>query len=499
MPSIRRNVFANIGGNAAVALLSFIFIPVYVRVLGIEAYGLIGFFLSIQVVFSLLDLGLGAAITRELARVSGDPSEKLTARQIIRTAEIVYWLVGVLIGVLTVFLVPPLALKWISLDNLSPEQAKQGLALMGIAFAARWPFTLYAGALVGLDRQPLLNVLRVCAEATRSAGAAAVLLLVSPTLSAFLSWQIGTSLLSSVAAAWITWKTLPASASSATFDLLQLRRIHRYMIGVSGISVTAVVLTQADKIILSRLVSLEDFGYYMLAWAVANSLNGLSAPVFAAYFPSLSRAVAVRDEGALRNLYHRGSQVVSGMLIPVAVTLSFFSQEALALWTHDAVLAEKTHIALTVLTFGTIFHGLMQIPYALMLAHGWTSLPFYANLVAIIALVPLVSVLAQVWGAIGAATAWVALNVGHVVLTQQVLHRRLLPAEKSLWLIDDSFKPLIICCVIAGAARLLFNNMTMTQFSIAGSATLAICFVACVWSLPHLRSGFLSFARRFVS
>lgn len=497
MTSIRKNIFANLSGNAAVALLSFVFIPVYVHALGIEAFGLIGFFASIQAVLSLLDFGVSAALTRELARISTDQTDRDTAHQIVRTTEILYWFTGILLGIVTAYVIAPLAVRWISFENLPREEASHALVLMGIAFAARWPFVLYSGALLGLDRQPLLNCLRVSAEAVRSAGAAAILLLVSPTLSAFLNWQIAANLAASVLAGLLTWKGLRRSTSRPAFSLLQLRRVYRYMLGMSGISITAAVLTQVDKFILSRIVSLEEFGYYMLAWAVANALSVFSAPVFSAFFPSLLRAAAIHDEDALRGLYHRGSQIMSGFLIPIGVTLSFFSKEALAVWTHNAALAERACLPLAVLAMGTVLHGLMYIPYALMLAFGWTSLPFYANLIAILGLIPLVSVLAYFWGPLGAAYGWVAVNACHIVFTQFVLHRRLLPLERMRWFVEDSLKPLLICLAIALTARIILGEMTTTEFLLSSAMTLAICFGACVWSLPHLRAGFVSLLQQY--
>jgi O-antigen/teichoic acid export membrane protein len=251
-----------------------------------------------------------------------------------------------------------------------------------------------------------------------------------------------------------------------------------------------------DKLILSKLLSLEEFGYYMLAWTVANALTMLIGPVFSAYFPSLSRAVAMKDEGALRSLYHRASQLMAGVILPVGITVAFFSRDVLQLWTQDPYLAESTHVVLSILLVGTIVNGLMNIPYGLLLAHGWTSLPFYANLAAIAVLFPMVVVLTKLYGPAGAATAWLALNAGHMLVTQQILHRRILPTEKSHWYLNDTLKPLLIAVAIAGVAKLLLNEMTSIQFAIAGATVLFLSAAACVGSLGHLRAGSLAAARR---
>jgi O-antigen/teichoic acid export membrane protein len=497
--SIPKNVVSNLASNGLVALMALLFVPVCIHVLGIEAYGLIGFFASLQAMFALLDLGLGASANRELARLSVEPDGRSTARHFMRTLEVLYWLIAAVLGLGMAVLAPLLAGKWVNLGNMSVREAQQALILMGIAFAARWPFALYAGALTGLERQPSLNRLKVLAEVLRSPGGAMVLLLLSPTLSAFLIWQVGVNLLASVAAALTAWRALPAGSSRARFDLAQLHRIRRYMIGISGIAVTVAVLTQMDKLVLSKLLGLEEFGYYTLAWTVANALTIIVGPVFSAYFPSLSRAVALRDEQTLRTLYHRASQVMAGIVLPVGITVAFFSREVLHLWTQNPVLADNAHVVLSVLLVGSIVNGLMNIPYGVLLAYGWTSLPIYANLIAIVALFPMVVGLTQAFGPVGAACAWLSLNAGHMLITQQFLHRRILPAEKVRWYVDDTLKPALAATAVAGATKLMLHEMTSAEFALAGMLVITASAAACAWSLPYLRGSSLAAARRLLT
>src|SRR5258708_11875863 len=68
LSSLRSNFAANIAGQACVALIQLLVIPIYVRLLGIEAYGLIGFFVALQATVQVLDLGVSATVTRELAK-----------------------------------------------------------------------------------------------------------------------------------------------------------------------------------------------------------------------------------------------------------------------------------------------------------------------------------------------------------------------------------------------------------------------------------------------
>ena len=66
--SLKTNVTANFLGQGWRGLLGFAFVPVYIRYLGVEAYGLIAVFAVLQAWLGLLDLGLRPALSREMAR-----------------------------------------------------------------------------------------------------------------------------------------------------------------------------------------------------------------------------------------------------------------------------------------------------------------------------------------------------------------------------------------------------------------------------------------------
>ena len=65
---LKRNLIANYLGQGWAALMGLAFIPLYIKYLGIEAYGLIGLFALLQAWLSLLDMGMTPTLGREMAR-----------------------------------------------------------------------------------------------------------------------------------------------------------------------------------------------------------------------------------------------------------------------------------------------------------------------------------------------------------------------------------------------------------------------------------------------
>lgn len=453
MATLKKNVAANFISNQVIGLMNLLFIPLYIHFMGIESYGLVGFFSVLLSFFALLDLGLGATLNREMARLGAKNDKIAVMRDLLRTLEIPYWIVALFIGLVATLFSPALAYHWFQLKNLSPTVVEKAVLYMGLAIAFQWPLSFYSGGLMGRDRQVLLAWLNAVMAVCRGLGAVLVLWLVSPTVQAFFTWQILVSGAHTGLAALLLWSVLPKPRHRPKFKKALLKEVWRFAAGVTGINFLSFVLTQMDKIILSRMLSLEILGYYTLAGTVANYLFRLIGPVFSSAFPMLTHLYELRKEGELAKLYHKSCQLISVLTLPAALVLCFFSPEILLLWTRNPATVENAHWLVSVLVIGTAFNGLMNIPYALQLASGWTKLNFFVNLVSVFILVPSTIFLTLKYGAVGAASNWVIVNGAYIFITIPIMHRRLLKKEMGTWYGTDVLLPLVGALAVVAAGR----------------------------------------------
>ena len=448
---VRWNLVANFAGSGFLALLSLAFFPVYIRYLGVEAYGLVGAFTAIQSFSAVIDAGFGTTLSRELARMSASAGERTRMRELVRTMEVVYWTLAVVVAVALTLLAGVAARHWVHPQTLSANEIARALTLMGINFALVWPSTIYQGGLVGLQHQVALNAVTAAVGAARVFGSVAVLVFISATLDAFFVWQIVTSAMLTGALGVILWRALPAGSGAVRFSVERLRATRRFAAGVIGITLLGMLLQQADKVILSRMIPLASFGYYTFAAAVAMSLARVVGPVNTTFFPRFAELVS-RDDTHLAGVYHRACQVVSVSVLPIAAVLSICAPHILLLWTRNPELVAQTHLLVTVLVIGNAAYALIVLPYALQLAHGWTRLIFLANLVAVTVLISAMLIVTGRWGALGAAVVWAAVTAGCVLVQIPLMHRRLLRGELRAWCVDDVGKPLVASSLTAWAA-----------------------------------------------
>jgi O-antigen/teichoic acid export membrane protein len=487
MLSLSRNVVANFIGRAWSGLMAIAFVPIYIRYIGIESYGLVGIFAALQGITSVLDLGLSATVNRELARYSADPDRRGDMRDIARTLEWIYWGLAIAIGVVLLLAAGPLAQHWIKVNELSSSTVWEALVIMAVVVALQWPFAFYSGGLLGLQQQVAFNSILVFTATLRGVGTLVVLGVVSPTIQAFFLWQVLVSGFQTALAAGVLWRCLRMPGHIATFRRGQLTRVWRFSGGVAAISIVSLFLTQTDKAILSRLLSLDAFGYYALASLVAGSLYVFITPVFTTYTPVFAQLTAAGSGAQLARTYHRGCQLMSIAVLPAALVIAVFARDVLLLWTRNPATADRTHVLVVLLILGTALNGLMHLPYAVQLAHGWTRLTLTSNIVAAALLLPATLLAVNRYGAVGGASMWLLLNVGYVLITLPLMHRRVLRGEMREWFLSDVGLPLAAAAIVVLAARLLVREWRPEILLLALAATSACALLAAAVAAPAIR------------
>jgi O-antigen/teichoic acid export membrane protein len=496
MSLLSKNITANFVGSGWVALMGIIFIPIYIKFLGIDAYGLIGIYASLQAIFGLLDIGLSTTLNRELARLHTQPDKTGEMRDMVRTLESIYWILGLVIALAVMVLAPLIANYWVQPGKLSASTIQQAIMIMGLTIAFQFIFTFYSGGLLGLQRQVLLNCIIVLTNTLKFAGVILVLWLISPSIQAFFIWQTLVGVLGTVLVAYFLWKNLPSADTPAGFRIQLLHEIWQFALGMSGITILALILTQMDKVVLSKMLTLENFGYYTLASGVATTLYSLISPLFNAVYPKFTQLAAMGDKLALKKLYHAMCQLMSIIIMPPALIIALFSSEILTLWTRNPVIAQHSHTVLSLLIVGTALNGLMVLPYALQLAYGWTKLTFTFNLAAVIILLPAIIWMTKWFGPVGAASVWVILNCSYIVINIQFMHKRLLPQEKRRWYIRDVGIPVSLMVTVALVWNFLLPQGAPSFWLLLYLAMVwLICIIAAILVTPELYSiihGYLS-------
>lgn len=455
MASVRLNIAANLAGRVAAALINFAAVPVFLRLLGVESFGLVALYTTFQTLALVLDLGLSLTINRELALAGHDPERLARARSLLRASEAAYWGISILAGIVLALLSPYLATGWIRAQGLGPDEARNAFIAMGLALAVQLPAALYVGGLSGLQQQFGLNLTQVGFALLRAGGAILILQHVAATPTAFLLWQALAALAQSLILGLLLRRSLPQGGGRGEGFVL-LRDRWRFVVGANLLALLGALVLQADKLVLSRTLPLETFGIYSLAALAASLMSQLSGPIFTAYQPRLTQLVGHDDTAGLVQAYRVYAQAMAVVVMPTALVGALFAPELMSLWTLRNPAAAGAALPFAVLVIGWALNALATVPGTLQLAHGQPGFGVRMHAAAVLLLVPALAVLAERWGATAAAGAWVAVNLGYLLMHGFVGSPRYLPRGETLrWFAADVVLLSAIAGGVAGLGRLI--------------------------------------------
>ncbi len=494
--SVRQNAIANYTGAFCQAILGFLFVPLYIKYLGIESYGLIGFSVSLAALLRLADLGLSSTLSREFARFSVLPEAARRMRSLLKTLQSVYWAISLVVGILIVAVAPLIARYWINPGSLDVHAVQNAVMLMGLTAAVQGPMSLYTGGIFGLQRHVLGNVINIVLAVLRFGGVVLALALISPTLNTFFIFQFGVAAIGALSTGIILWRLVPRTGISSSFQISQIKSVWRFAAGMSLNSVLALILFQLDKIILIKILPLRIFGYYAVASTAAVVVTYLGAPLFTTFLPKYTQLYAAGNEKELKAVYRRSCQFNAIITIPTVIFLAIFSREALLIWTGSPDIAEHAHLILSLLAIGYGLNQLASLPYALQTAAGWVELSVYTNAAALLLLVPALVIATRFYQGTGAAAVWIALNCIYVFVFINLLHHRILKGEARHWYAGIVI-PLILAVCFGWAGRYFFDAIEGLWLAARVGLLWITVLIVCTLSISGLRRKLLLLPKEY--
>lgn len=448
--SLQRGILASVVSQIYVAVIAVVMLPMYVAYMGAEAYGLVGFFAMLQAWFNLLDIGLTPTIARETARFRGGAVDAVSYRSLVRAMEVLFLSIAAAGALALSTGSTYISRDWLRVDQLPTDEVTAAVQLMALAIALRWMAGLYRGAINGSERQVWLGGFNAGIATLRFCGVLPLLMFVGTSPIVFFRYQLAVASIELGLLMFYAYRLLPDLPAGARlhFSWRPLKPVMRFSLTIAFTSSVWVVATQTDKLVLSRVLPLAEYGHFTLAVLVATGIMVISGPVGNAIMPRMARLEAQGAHAQLIQIYRQSTQLVAAVTGALSVTMALSAEALLWVWTGDRVLAQQAAPVLRLYALGNGVLAVSAFPYYLQFAKGDLRLHLIGNAVFVLLLIPLLIWSATRFGGLGAGYVWLGMNLFSFVLWLPFVHRRFEPGLNLRWYVID------VAIIVAAAASM---------------------------------------------
>lgn len=466
------NVAANFSGQIIAILSSLVCLPIIISIVGLEAYGLIAFYTMLLVASAVLDLGLTPALSREISKTFRTLSDLVFIKKYIHSAELILLGGALTCATIAYFAADWLASSWLKVEDLPIDDVVSSIYIMGLLMGLRIFESAYRGVLIGFHEQVILNVILSISAVFRWAGSTALLYFYDPSILLFFVWQAAVSVSTVIALVFYIYFPIRNIKPDAFWSISAFISLWNFSGPMTIQALFILTLTQADKIILSNALTLEDYGYYAIAALFATALVQLTAPVTQTYFAIFSQNTAAENIEHLRASFHLSTQLTVVLSASFTAVLFFFSSELLTLWSSQPDLAQKVAPILSLSVAATFLNVLTHPLYNLGLAYGNVLIFLKINGIAALFFIPGLIFIVPTYGMIGAAWAWLLLNLVYFLAQVTIIFRLFPEFSRVRWLIGD-----LLPCILVSLVLILLFQLLMPQLesSWLKAAYLIVC------------------------
>jgi len=377
-------------------------IPLVVRGLGTERYGLLSLAWVVLGYFTVFDLGLGRATTKYVAEALSK-GEVDQVPQIVWTAVTFQAVLG-LLGGLVLFGITDLLVE--NILNIPPDlmsEAREALYLLALSVPLVLVSISFSGVLEAAQRFDLVNLVRIPSS---------ILTFVLPLAGIYLGLGlpgiVALILLARIGtlAAFIVMD-LRIAPTIREYSVSFARFSHLFAYGgwVMVTSVVGPILVYLDRFLIGSLLTIAAVTYYTAPYEAVTRISIISLSLSTTLFPAFSAMEGVRDRQKLGMFFARSTKyafLISGTIVVVVIV---YAKEILQIWLGSDFVIEST-FSMQLLAMGVLINSLAYTPFALLQGVGRPDLPAKFHLIELPIYIGIAWVLVSEYGIVGAAGAY---------------------------------------------------------------------------------------------
>lgn len=375
------NIIFNYASRLFAALSTFLFVPAYIAMLGADGYSVIALSILVVSLVLVLEIGLVAAISREMARKDVTDSQRRRAFVVIERMFLVFFVV---LTALSLLFSDAFVLLVIGETTIDKAIVATCVSIIGIEAGLQLLLRFHLSVLIGLERQVKASLFNMLWAALRN-GAVIAVIWVYPHLYAFFIWQLATTFMVVVALKLHSVGIVQnwPRTRGLIVDIETLRSLRGFAGGVLLISLVALANTQLDRLLVGSLTSLLELGAYTLAATLGTAMLIAASPIMMAVQPRLTQYFTVNKPDEARALFKKSTRSIALLVMPAAVIFALYPEAVLNAWLGNPEMTRMAAPILPFLVIANVSIAIATMSHAVALANGYTR---YSNVIGLFSL-----------------------------------------------------------------------------------------------------------------
>jgi len=396
--SIRKNTLINLAGAILPMAVMLVTIPLYLKVIGEERYGVLALVWLVLGYFSVLEMGLGKATANQIAKAHDAPAQERS--EIFWTALLVNAAMGV-VGAGILWLVGDYLINSVlKMPEDFRQEAVAALPWMIATLPLAMVSSVLNGALEGRNRFLAVNLLQITSNTIFQIVPLGVAYWLSPSL----AWVIPAAVVSratmNIFFFLACYQYLPL-VTKPRVSRGRLRTLFSYSGWVAISGVAGPLLDTIERFVIGAVLGASAVTHYTIPMQLACKIKVLPASLARSLFPVFS----ARTGADSHDLAIRSTKMVSSIIAMAVIVAMLALRPFLEVWIGKELADIAAPIGELILV-GVWANSVAHIPYFYLQATGRPDLVAKLHAAELVPYVLLVWLATSEFGLMGVAAIW---------------------------------------------------------------------------------------------
>lgn len=397
-----KNTLWNFLGQAMPLLVALVSMPILIRGLGTDRFGVLTLAWMVVGYFSLFDIGLGRATTKLAAQYIATNDFDLLSR-LVWTSLISLLGFGLVGGLAITILTPWLIIDVLKVPAHLTSETMKAFHLLALSV----PFVLATsgarGVLEAQQKFGLVNAIKIPASITAFI-APLLVLPFSSSLYPIVAVLVASRFLVFFIYLYFCKHSHPSLKQKHLPDIDNFKELITFGGWLTITNIVSPLMTYMDRFVVGMVLSMHAVAYYATSYDLVTRLLIISGSLLGALFP-LFNAYAVIDKTRFSQLFDMSVMYLHMVITPIAFTLVVMAEPFLTVWVgHD--FAQNGTGVLQILSIGLLINSLAQVPFTALQAMGRPDLTAKLHLLELPLYLGVLWFITPKLGINGVAFAW---------------------------------------------------------------------------------------------